>query len=164
VPEDRDTLHFVGVSLDCADPAALAAFYLDLLGGELLWQNADSAGVRVPGVTLVAQRVTPYVPPVWPGASVVHLDLSAGSDVDEHGQAELGYRILRRYWHNGLASDGARELIRHGCENLELRRIFAETMPVNAGSRVTMTAVGMQHVRTSTLTGKSPSRAVNLAR
>ena len=80
------------------------------------------------------------------------------------GQAELGYRILRRYWHNGLASDGARELIRHGCENLELRRIFAETMPVNAGSRVTMTAVGMQHVRTSTLTGKSPSRAVNLAR
>ena len=83
MPEDRDTLHFVGVSLDCADPAALAAFYLDLLGGELLWQNADSAGVRVPGVTLVAQRVTPYVPPVWPGASVVHLDLSAGSDVDE---------------------------------------------------------------------------------
>jgi len=61
----------------------LAAFYLDLLGGELLWQNADSAGVRVPGVTLVAQRVTPYVPPVWPDASVVHLDLSAASDVDE---------------------------------------------------------------------------------
>ncbi len=64
------------------------------------------------------------------------------------GQAELGYRILRRYWRNGLASEGVRELIRHGLENLELRRIFAETMTVNASSRATMTAVGMQHVRT----------------
>ncbi len=82
MPEDGSTLHVVGVSLDCADPAALAAFYLDLLGGELLWQNEDSAGVRVRGATVVAQRVTPYVPPVWPGTSVVHLDLSAGSDVD----------------------------------------------------------------------------------
>jgi len=64
------------------------------------------------------------------------------------GQAELGYRILRRHWRNGLASEGARELIRHGFEDLGLRRIFAETMTVNAGSRATMTAVGMQHVRT----------------
>lgn len=82
MPEDRNSLRVAGISLDCADPAALAQFYLDLLDGELLWQNADSAGVRVPGATLVAQRVTPYVPPVWPGASVVHLDLSAGSDLD----------------------------------------------------------------------------------
>ena len=64
------------------------------------------------------------------------------------GQAELGYRILRRHWRNGLASEGARELLRHGFEDLGLTRIFAETMTVNAGSRATMTAVGMQHVRT----------------
>jgi len=51
--------------LDCPDPSALVAFYLDLLGGELLWQNADSAGAQVPGATLVAQRVTPYIPPTW---------------------------------------------------------------------------------------------------
>lgn len=64
------------------------------------------------------------------------------------GQAELGYRILRRHWRNGLASEGARELIRHGFEDLGLTRAFAETMTVNAGSRATMTAVGMQHART----------------
>lgn len=51
------------------------------------------------------------------------------------GQAELGYRILRRHWRNGLASEGARELLRHGFEDLGLTRIFAETMTVNAGSR-----------------------------
>ena len=64
------------------------------------------------------------------------------------GQAELGYRILRRHWRKGLASEGARELVRHGFEDLGLQRIFAETMAVNAGSRATMTAVGLRHVRT----------------
>ena len=64
------------------------------------------------------------------------------------GQAELGYRLLRRHWRNGLASEGSRELIRHGFEDLGLTRIFAETMAVNAASRATMAAVGMAHVRT----------------
>jgi RimJ/RimL family protein N-acetyltransferase len=66
----------------------------------------------------------------------------------EDGQAELGYRLLRRCWRQGLASEGARELIRHGFEGLGLKRIFAETMAVNAASRATMTAVGMQRIRT----------------
>jgi RimJ/RimL family protein N-acetyltransferase len=64
------------------------------------------------------------------------------------GQAELGYRLLRRYWRIGLASEGARELIRHGFEDLGLSRIFAETMAVNIASRATMTSVGMQCMRT----------------
>lgn len=64
------------------------------------------------------------------------------------GQAELGYRLLRRYWRRGLASEGARELIRHGFEDLGLTRIFAETMAVNEGSRATMASVGLRYVRT----------------
>jgi RimJ/RimL family protein N-acetyltransferase len=63
-------------------------------------------------------------------------------------QAELGYRLLRRHWRKGLASEGARELIRYGFEDVGLVRIFAETMAVNAASRATMTSVGMEHVRT----------------
>jgi RimJ/RimL family protein N-acetyltransferase len=64
------------------------------------------------------------------------------------GQAELGYRLLRRHWRKGLASEGARELIRYGFEDIGLARIFAETMAINAASRATMTSVGMEHVRT----------------
>jgi RimJ/RimL family protein N-acetyltransferase len=64
------------------------------------------------------------------------------------GQAELGYRLLRRHWRKGLASEGARELIRHGFQHLGLTRIFAETMAVNVASRATMASVGMRHVRT----------------
>jgi hypothetical protein len=70
------------VSLDCADPRALAGFYLNLLGGEPLWQSADSAGIRVPGAVLAMQRVAGYRPPVWPGSSIVHLDLALAADTD----------------------------------------------------------------------------------
>ncbi|MBA2699040.1 MAG: GNAT family N-acetyltransferase [Nocardioidaceae bacterium] len=72
------------------------------------------------------------------------------------GQAELGYRLLRRYWRQGLASEGARELIRHGFEDLGLSRIFAETMAVNAASRATMAALGMTYVRTFHLHWEEP--------
>jgi RimJ/RimL family protein N-acetyltransferase len=72
------------------------------------------------------------------------------------GQAELGYRLLRRHWRKGLASEGARELIRHGFEDLGLTRIFAETMAVNVASRATMAAVGMRHVRTFHLEWDEP--------
>jgi RimJ/RimL family protein N-acetyltransferase len=64
------------------------------------------------------------------------------------GQAELGYRLLRRYWRQGLASEGARELLRHGFTDLGLHRIFAETMAVNEASRATMASIGLRHVRT----------------
>jgi hypothetical protein len=67
----------VGISLDCPDPLQLADFYLDLLGGRQLWAKESSVGIEVPGAVLVAQRVDGYLPPVWPGTSIVHLDLTA---------------------------------------------------------------------------------------
>ncbi|GGO12067.1 GNAT family acetyltransferase [Microbispora rosea subsp. aerata] len=72
------------------------------------------------------------------------------------GQAELGYRLLRRYWRQGLASEGARELLRHGFEDLGLTRIFAETMTVNTASRATMSAIGMEYVRTFHMDWEDP--------
>jgi hypothetical protein len=82
-PAPTDRLHFVGVSLDCADPDVLAEFYIRLLGGEIEWRSVNSVGVRVPGLLLIPQRVDDYHPPVWPGTSIVHLDLSAGDLLDE---------------------------------------------------------------------------------
>jgi RimJ/RimL family protein N-acetyltransferase len=64
-----------------------------------------------------------------------------------HGEAELGYRLVRRHWRQGLASEGARELLRHGFADLGLERIFARTKTVNAASRATMASVGMRYVR-----------------
>jgi RimJ/RimL family protein N-acetyltransferase len=64
------------------------------------------------------------------------------------GQAELGYRLLRRFWRQGLASEGSRELMRHAFEDLSIDRVFALTMSANTASRATMAAVGLQYVRT----------------
>jgi RimJ/RimL family protein N-acetyltransferase len=72
------------------------------------------------------------------------------------GQAELGYRLLRRHWRQGLAGEGTRELLRHGFADLGLRRVFAETMAVNTASRATMAALGITHVRTFSLDRYDP--------
>lgn len=63
------------------------------------------------------------------------------------GEAELGYRLLRKFWRLGLASEGARELIRYGFVELGLTRIFAQTLTVNRASRATMTSAGLTYAR-----------------
>lgn len=63
------------------------------------------------------------------------------------GEADLGYRLLRRYWRRGYASEGARELIRYGFTEVGLNRIFAQTMAANTPSRATMSAVGLTFAR-----------------
>lgn len=63
------------------------------------------------------------------------------------GEADLGFRLPRRWWRQGYASEGARELLRHGFHDLELDRIFAQTMAVNRPSRATMEKLGMRYVR-----------------
>lgn len=78
------------------------------------------------------------------------------------GQAELGYRLLRRHWRKGLASEGARELIRYGFEDLGLTRIFAETMAVNTASRATMAAVGLSYARAFHLDWDEPLAGAEL--
>jgi RimJ/RimL family protein N-acetyltransferase len=63
------------------------------------------------------------------------------------GEADLGYRLLRRHWCRGYASEGARALIRYGFADLGLHRIFAQTMALNLASRATMNAVGLTFTR-----------------
>ncbi|MFJ9784030.1 GNAT family N-acetyltransferase [Amycolatopsis sp. NPDC101161] len=69
---------------------------------------------------------------------------------DVEGEAELGYRLLRRHWRRGYAKEGSRELIRYGFEVLDLDRIFAQTMAVNTPSRATMTSAGLTFARAFT--------------
>ncbi|MCZ4517377.1 VOC family protein [Rhodococcus ruber] len=80
----RPYLDVAGISIDCSGPRELARFYLALVGGELLWENTSSSGIRTQsGLNIVAQKVANYAPPVWPSASIVHFDLDAGVSLDE---------------------------------------------------------------------------------
>jgi RimJ/RimL family protein N-acetyltransferase len=61
--------------------------------------------------------------------------------------ADLGYRLLRRHWRRGLASEASRALLRHAFDTVGQSRVIAQTMAVNAGSRGVMEAIGMRYVR-----------------
>lgn len=61
---------------------------------------------------------------------------------------ELGYRLRRKFWGSGIATEGARALIDYAFESLGAMRVEAETMFVNTASRRVMEKSGMRYVRT----------------
>jgi RimJ/RimL family protein N-acetyltransferase len=65
---------------------------------------------------------------------------------DDPGVADLGFRLLPRHWRKGLASEGARELVRYGFDEVGLDRIIAQTLTVNAGSRGVMAEFTSKHL------------------
>lgn len=79
---------------------------------------------------------------------------------DDPGVADLGYRLLRRHWRKGLASEG-RELVRYGFEDVGLDRIIAQTTAVNTGSRAVMERVGLTYVRTFPTSMAAPVEGID---
>jgi catechol 2,3-dioxygenase-like lactoylglutathione lyase family enzyme len=82
------------VVLDCADPAALAAFYAALLGQAVTYQDEDFVVVassdRASG--LAFQRAPHHRAPTWPKADVpqqLHLDVMV-EDVEQARPWVLG--------------------------------------------------------------------------
>ncbi|WKX72347.1 GNAT family N-acetyltransferase [Streptomyces sp. XD-27] len=70
--------------------------------------------------------------------------------VDDRGGevVELGYRLHKAAWGRGYATEGSRALIRKGFTELGVRRVTANTMAVNAGSRRVMEKAGLRYLRT----------------
>lgn len=62
--------------------------------------------------------------------------------------AELGYRLRRMDWGQGLASEGALALVDWGFKNGGYDKIAATTMAVNHASRRVMEKIGMTYART----------------
>ena len=77
---DGATVRLRSVVFDCPDPLALAAFYADLLGGELHADDREWCTVsgNGSGPDLAFQLVDSYRAPDWPGGSPqqLHLDLT----------------------------------------------------------------------------------------
>ncbi|TXS58278.1 GNAT family N-acetyltransferase [Streptomyces sp. t39] len=67
---------------------------------------------------------------------------------DSGEEVELGYRLHRRAWGRGLATEGSRALIRLGFTELGVERVTATTMTVNSRSRRVMEKSGLVFVRT----------------
>ncbi len=72
------------IALDCAQPAALGAFWAELLGGEIAFTSDAFVAVKTDRVWLAATRVDGYEAPSWPGGATpkqIHLDLAV-DDLD----------------------------------------------------------------------------------
>lgn len=76
-------------------------------------------------------------------------DLSPDRPVSTRpASAEAGWRLVRRHWGCGYATEGAAALLGHGFATVGLHEVRAETMAVNGPSRRLMTKLGMRHLRT----------------
>lgn len=64
------------------------------------------------------------------------------------GDIELGYRLRPEVWGRGLATEGARILVRRAFTELDVTRVVATTMTVNTGSRRVLEKAGLRHVDT----------------
>ncbi len=68
-------------------------------------------------------------------------------DPDEATVLELGYRLCRAAWGQGLATEGARAVLELAFSKFGAERVTAQTMTVNHRSRAVMERLGMRFVR-----------------
>lgn len=58
---------------------------------------------------------------------------------------EIGWRLSAAQWGKGLATEGARAVVRHAFDVLRLEELVSFTVPENARSRAVMEKLGMTH-------------------
>jgi RimJ/RimL family protein N-acetyltransferase len=56
---------------------------------------------------------------------------------------EIGWRLSAEHWGQGLATEGARAVMRHAFECLDLAQVVSFTVPANVRSRRVMEKIGM---------------------
>lgn len=67
--------------------------------------------------------------------------------LDNTSEIEVGYRLAKRFWGMGLASEAARASLRYGFEELGLDRIVAVVHPENVASQSVLEKVGLRYVK-----------------
>lgn len=85
------------VTLDCAEPQALADFWAKALDGKIAYTSENFVGVETPsGLWIGAYRIDGYEPPEWPDGpppKQYHLDISVTDlDAAEQSALDLGAR------------------------------------------------------------------------
>jgi RimJ/RimL family protein N-acetyltransferase len=58
---------------------------------------------------------------------------------------EIGWRLSFDFWGQGLATEGARRMVRYASEELKLESLVSYTVPTNVRSRRVMEKLGMTH-------------------
>ena len=68
-------------------------------------------------------------------------------DLDDTTDIEIGYRLMRKHWGNGYATEMSRELLKHGFEKLNLEKIVGATRFDNTASQHVLEKIGLKFAR-----------------
>ena len=68
----------------------------------------------------------------------------ARMDLDFCPCVEIGWRLDRRYWGKGYATEGAKACLKHGFDNLGLDKVYSFTAVGNTPSQRVMQKIGLQ--------------------
>jgi RimJ/RimL family protein N-acetyltransferase len=69
----------------------------------------------------------------------------AGTPLPPTEHIEIGYRLLRRHWGQGYATEMAIEVLGHRFDRLSLSRIIAACKPANAASSRVLLKAGISY-------------------
>ncbi len=67
--------------------------------------------------------------------------------LENTGEVEVGYRLMKAYWGRGLATEGARACVEYGFTTVGLERIVAVIHPDNIASQRVLEKIGLRYER-----------------
>jgi ribosomal-protein-alanine N-acetyltransferase len=66
---------------------------------------------------------------------------------DRLREVDVGFRLMRRYWGRGYATEAARASLRHGFEAYGLGKIVGRALPDNLASPRVLEKIGMRYAK-----------------
>ncbi len=67
--------------------------------------------------------------------------------MDNTEEIEVGYRLLKKFWSQGYATEMSKALIEYGFNQMKLDKIVGITHPENFASQNVLTKAGLVYVR-----------------
>jgi len=139
--QDRLPFREMGVSPEVMEffPGLLTEAESDALVDRAM-AHYEEKGYTVYAVDRIDQGKEEYIGFI--GLYTPRFELDFGPD-----STEIGWRTKPSSWGVGLATEGARAVLKYAFEHLELSKIYSMTSVTNKRSEKVMKKIGMKHVR-----------------
>lgn len=69
--------------------------------------------------------------------------------LDTSDKIEVGYRLMKKFWGNGYATEITFALLKHAFENLKLNEVYGVTQPDNYASQKVLKKAGLKYFETA---------------
>ena len=82
---------------------------------------------------------------VYLKATNQYLGFSGLRKSDDTGEVDIGFRLMRKYWNQGLATESAKACLRLAFDTYHADRVIARAMADNAASLAVINKLGMTY-------------------